>query len=83
MQLYIIASNYTRTGYFGAYSTMKRARKALEHYLTEASEITHFEEISDYTYQFTTNEDETYSAEIMCDILDWEFEKGEIEDEMP
>ena len=69
-------SNYFDNGYFGAYSTLKRARIAFEHFLAEDEDIVVFEDLGDYSYQFTTKIGETFGAEIYWDYLDEEFEEG-------
>ncbi len=80
MTIYIITTTYSDFGFFGTYSTMLRARKALENYLKEATDIVSFEDIGDYCYEFVTTSGESYSAEIVTDILDYEYEMGELKD---
>ena len=80
MKIYTVLSNYYGRGLFGSYTSILRARKAIEYYLKDSSDIVSFEDIGNYTYQFTTNKGETFSAEIVTDVLDWEFEKGEIKE---
>ena len=63
MNVFVVTSNYFDSGYFGIYSTLKRARIA-------------FEDLGDYCYQFTTKIGETFGAEICWDYLDEEFEEG-------
>lgn len=82
MTIYTVLSNYFDDGLFGSYTSILRARKAIEYYLTEAGDIVSFEDIGNYVYQFTTHKGETFSATIREDTLDWEFVEGEIgEDE--
>ena len=78
MMIYTVISNYFNDGLFGSYTSILRARKAIEYYLKESSDIVSFEDIGNYTYQFTTYKDETFSVIILSNILDWEFEKGAI-----
>jgi len=81
MLIYTVLSNYYGRGLFGSYTSIPRARKAIEYYLKESSNIVSFEDIGDYTYQFVTDNGETFSVEIVSDVLDWEFEKGEIKED--
>ena len=81
MTIYTIISNYFDDGLFGSYTSILRARKAIEYYFKEAGDIVSFEEIGNYTYQFTTDKDETFSAVILGDTLDWEFKRGEIKED--
>lgn len=67
-------------GLFGSYSSIKRARKAIEHYFYEATDVISFEDIGNYCYQYTTIKDETFTVSILQDTLDWEYENGELED---
>ena len=82
MTIYTVLSNYyIGRGLFGSYTSILRARKAIEYYFKDSSDIVSFEDIGNYTYQFTTNKGETFSAEIISDVLDWEFEKGKIKED--
>ena len=81
MSIYVICSNYFDSGMFGTYSTVKRARLALEDFLTNDEDIVTFEDIGGYAYQFTTIRGETFSAEIFFDTLDAEFESGNIKED--
>lgn len=67
-------------GLFGSYTSLLRARKAVEYYLNEAVDVTSFEDVGNYSYQFTTTEGETFSIVILQDTLDWEYVTGEIEE---
>jgi len=80
MTLYIVHTNYLPDNYFGAYSSMKKARQAIQTYFNEADDIEAFVDFGDYTYQFTTKKGETFSMEIMTDMLDYEFVEGLIEE---
>ena len=68
-------------GLFGSYSSLLRARKAIEYFLNEAVDVVSFEDIGDYSYQYTTDKGETFSLSILADTLDWEFETGEIKED--
>ena len=73
MAIYVVFSNYFRSGFFGTYSSIKRARIAFENYLADDENIVAFEDVGNYSYQFTTKNGETFGAEIDFDILDAEF----------
>lgn len=82
MTIYTVISNYYGyKGVFGSYTSMLRARKALEYYLTESEDIVSIESNDDYTYQFKTRAGEIFSAEIVFDTLDWEFVEGIIKED--
>ena len=81
MTIYTVISNYYGKGLFGSYTSVLRARKALEFYLSESDDIVSITDNNDYTYQFTTRAGETFSAEIISDELDWEFENDVIKED--
>ena len=81
MTIWVVRSNYSMNGYFGIYSSVRRARKAILSYLERASDITAFEDIGNYCYTFTTDKGEQFALEIISDMIDWEFVEGYIEDE--
>lgn len=81
MTIYTVVSNYYGKGVFGSYTSILRARKAWELYLTESEDIVSIENNDDYTYQFKTRAGETFSAEIVFDTLDWEFIEGIIKED--
>lgn len=76
MAIYVVFSNYFDSGVFGTYSTVKRARIAFEQFLAEDENIVAYEDLGDYSYQFTTKIGETFGAEIDFDVLDAEFVEG-------
>ena len=76
MVIHIVISNYFESGVFGIYSSIKRARIAFEDFAANDENIVAFEDINDYSYQFTTKNGETFGAEIDFDILDAEFVEG-------
>ena len=77
MNIFVVTSNYFDNGYFGAYSTLKRARIAFENFLASDENIIDFEDLGDdYCYRFTTKIGEVFGAEIFWDSLDEEFEEG-------
>ena len=73
MTVYVITSKYFEDSFFGIYFTIKRARKALERFFFEEDEITSFEDIGDYCYQFTTMYEGTFTAQICADVIDAEY----------
>ena len=77
----VLSDHYSNRGLFGSYTSISRARKALEFYLAESEDIVSIVDNNDYTYQFTTNKGETFSAEIVSDELDWEFENDVIKED--
>lgn len=80
MSIFVVLSNYFDNGFFGSYSTLKRARKAIEHFLGDNSDINSFVDLGNYNYQFTTIRGETFGAEIYWDYLDNEFEEHLLSD---
>lgn len=76
MAIYIVFSNYFNSGVFGTYSSVKRARIAFENFLAIDEDIVSFEDLGDYSYQFTTKNGATFGAEIDFDVLDAEFVEG-------
>ena len=81
MNIFVIISNFFDTGLFGAYTTMKRARMAIEHYFNEEPNIVSFEDIGDYTYEIYTRNGATFYVEIASDFLDYEFARGELKED--
>lgn len=81
MNIFVVCSNYFETGCFGTYSTLKRARTAIEHFFKNNPEIASFEDIGDYTYEIHTKNGETFGVEIAFDSLDYEFMTGELEED--
>lgn len=75
MTVYVITTPYLNSNFFGVYSTIKRARIALEDFLASDENIVSVEDLGDYCYQFTTKAGEQFGAEIFWDVLDFEFEK--------
>ena len=76
MGVYIVTTNYFSNGVFGTYSSIKRARIALEHFLATDADIGSFEDFGNYTYQFALKNGKTFHAEIEFDVLDAEFVEG-------
>ena len=76
MNIFVVISNYFTNYYFGVYSSIKRARIALEDFLANEEDIVAFEDLGDYRYQFTTVCDETFGIEICSEVIDEEFEVG-------
>ena len=80
MTIFTVISNYYGEGLFGSYTSIKRARKALEFYLSESDDIIAVIDNNDYTYQITTRAGEKFFVKIISDSLDWEFEEGIIKE---
>ena len=76
MSIFVVISDYFTNYYFGVYSSIKRARIALEDFLANEEDIVAFEDLGNYRYQFTTVCDETFSVEICFDVVDEEFVEG-------
>ena len=76
MAIYVVCTDYFSSGVFGTYSSVKRARIAFEHFLAEEEDILAFEDLGNYSYQFTIKNGKTFNAEINFDVLDAEFEEG-------
>ena len=74
MSIFVVISNYFTNGYFGVYSSIKRARIAFEDFLANEEDIVAFEDLGDYRYQFTTVLGEIFGVEICSDVIDEEFE---------
>lgn len=68
-------------GFFGIYTTVKRARIALEQFLANDDNVVAFEGAGDYTYSFTTRSGKQFNAEIMWSDIDEEFKEGLIKED--
>ena len=80
MVIYTVTTSYFNGNLFGTYSTMKRARLAIEHFFEEDNNITTWEDTGDYGYQFETADGTLYGIEILASPLDEEFVEGLIEE---
>lgn len=74
--IFIVITPYMNSGFFGTYSSVKRARIAFEDFLANDENITAFEDVGNYCYTFTTKAGEQFGAEILWDLIDAEFEEG-------
>lgn len=72
MLMYIVT---TPDSFFGAYSTIKRARTAIEDFLTNDERITSFEDVGNYYYTFTTTDNDKFTMAITAAVVDEEFKK--------
>ena len=81
MDIFVIVTNYLDSGFFGTYSTVKRARVVLEKYFNSDDNIASFEDIGDYTYRIIAKSGAEYYAEICYDRLDAEYENGMIKED--
>lgn len=80
MAIYVVRTNYLNNGFFGVYSSMKRAQLAMEHFLKEDENIVAIESSDPYAFTFTTAAGEQFGVEIVYDELDFEFVEGMIEE---
>lgn len=81
MNIFIVTTNYFDNGVFGTYSSVKRARMAIEHYFHEEPSIVSFKDSGDYTYEIYTRNGDMFYAEIVSDSLDYEFVRGELKED--
>lgn len=81
MVVFVITCNYFYGGLFGTYSSIPRARKVIETYLREEPDIVFYEDIGDYSYKFTTTNGKEYTAEILYDYLDAEYEADMVKED--
>lgn len=81
MGVYIVTTNYFMNGFFGIYTTIKRARLAFEQFLAEDENIVAFEDAGNYSYSFTTRSGAQFGAEIMWSDIDEEFKEGLIKED--
>ena len=81
MNIFVITSEFFDTGLFGTYTSIKRARMAIEYYFREEPNIVSFEDIGDYTYEIHTRDGDTFYVEIVSDYLDYEFARGVLKED--
>lgn len=81
MSIFIVVTSYMDSGFFGSYSTVKRARIAFEDFLANDENIASFEGGDDYCYTFTTKAGEQFGAEILWDEVDAEFIEGLVKED--
>lgn len=81
MNVFVVVTHYMNSGFFGTYSTVKRARLAFEQFLADDENIVSFEDVDDYCYHFTTVNGEEFSAEILWDVIDVEFIEGIVKED--
>lgn len=81
MDIFVIVTNYLDSGFFGTYSTIKRARIVLEKYFNSDDNIAFFMDTGDYTYRIIAKNGAEYYAEICYDRLDAEYESGMIKED--
>lgn len=80
MGVFVVVTRYMHWGFFGTYSTVKRARLAFEQFLADDENVVSFEDVDNYCYHFTTRNGEEFGAEILWDAIDAEFEEGIVSD---
>ena len=81
MGVYIVITNYFMNGFFGIYTTIKRARIALERFLADDDDVVAFEDVDNYSYTFTTRNGAQFGAEIMWSEVDEEFNEELIKED--
>lgn len=81
MGVYIVTTKYFMTGFFGVYTTIKRARIALEQFLAADYNIVAFEDAGNYSYTFTTRSGAQFGAEIVWNEVDEEFNQELIKED--
>lgn len=81
MNLYVVRTNYLHQGFYGIYSTLRRAQKAMEHFLAEDDNIVSMIKTDAYEWQFTTVAGEQFGVDIIHDVLDYDFEDGTIKED--
>lgn len=81
MTIYVIITSYLNNNFFGAYSSIKRARIALEDFLASDENIVSVEDVGNYCYTFITKTGEQFDAEIVWDLMDAEFVEGIVKEE--
>ena len=80
MNLYVVRTNYLHQGFYGIYSTLRRAQRAMEHFLAEDENIVAMIKSDAYEWQFTTVAGEQFEVDIVHDVLDYEFEEETIKE---
>lgn len=70
MILWIVISNYFNNMYFGAYSNVLNARKAIDNFVAADDNIVACEDTGNYGYQLTLANGENRWIEIVYDVLD-------------
>ena len=81
MTVCVIITSYLNNKFFGVYSNIKRARIALEDFLANDGNIVSVKDLDGYCYKFTTKAGEQFSAEILWDLVDAEFEQGIVKED--
>jgi hypothetical protein len=78
MVTWVVVSNYFNNMFFGTYSSVLNARKAIEHFIIEDDEmVSYMEEDDGYRYTITTKDGKAYWMEILYDIMDADCGKDE------
>lgn len=81
MGAYIVTTNYFMNGFFGIYTTVKRARIALERFLADDDNVIAVEDVDNYSYTFMTRDGAQFGAEIIWSDIDEEFEEELIKED--
>ena len=73
MPIYVVVCPFMENGYFGVYTSIMRARKAIINFCETAPEIEWYDDTGDYSYIFHTTKGEDFSMIITWGVLDEEF----------
>lgn len=76
MPIFVVITSYMYNHFFGAFSSMIRARNALEDFLASDENIVRVEDTGNYSYMFTDKDGENFYAEIFYAVIDEEFVEG-------
>lgn len=68
--IYVVVTDYFPHMYFGSYSSILSARKAIENFFSNSCTFTSCEDCENYRYVITTNGNEHYWAEIVFDVIE-------------
>lgn len=74
MVIWVVISNYFNNRYFGTYSSLLNARKAIDEFVTENDNIISCEDTGNYGYIFHTKNNTPYWIEIVYDAIDENWE---------
>ena len=74
MVTWVVISNYFNNMFFGTYSSVLNARKAIENFVIADDEVVSYMEEDGYRYTITTKNGKAYWMEILYDIMDADCE---------
>lgn len=70
MSVFVVVTKYYDDGFLGVFSSIKKAREAIELVFEEDDEIVDWEDCGDYTYLFVTKNGERNFFSIVSDVID-------------